>query len=136
MKLKYNGNTVETQWKYSRNKPSELGEIVNPAAISIYFTERRVVYFHRISLNHFTERRGVYFHCISTVFLPSTNRSLFQIRNPNMCLDQIRARFGYDFARVLPNDRLPMVQIGAGTDEFGTYLESLPNLGSRQKIYR
>jgi hypothetical protein len=43
------------QAKYDGNKPSPprragtLGEIVNPAAISTYFTERSGVYFHRIS---------------------------------------------------------------------------------------
>ncbi len=38
------------QWKYSRNKPSSLGEIVNSADISTYFTKRSGVYFYSISI--------------------------------------------------------------------------------------
>ena len=53
-----------------------------------------------------------------------------------MRLDQIRTRFGHDFTRVLADDRLPMVQIGTGTNQLGTHLELLPNLGCRQKIHR
>jgi hypothetical protein len=51
-----------------------LGEIVNPAVISTYFTEpaaagrQRGVYFNRISLYYFTKRSGVYFYPISIVF--------------------------------------------------------------------
>jgi hypothetical protein len=40
----------------------ELGEIVNPAVISTYFTERSAVYFYPIS----PARRGGYFY-----FLPN-----------------------------------------------------------------
>ena len=51
----YRGTLKEIQLKYARNKPSpprragRLGEIVNPAAISTYFTERSDVYFYCIS---------------------------------------------------------------------------------------
>ena len=41
---------MEIKWKYNGNKPSKLGEIVNPAAISTYFTERSVVCFYCISI--------------------------------------------------------------------------------------
>ena len=69
------------QAKYGGNKPSpprrasRLGEIVNPAVISTYFTEpaaagrQRGVYFNRISLYYFTKRSGVCFYSISIVFL-------------------------------------------------------------------
>jgi hypothetical protein len=36
--------------KYSRNKPSKLGEIGNSGAISTYFTKRSEVYFYPISI--------------------------------------------------------------------------------------
>jgi hypothetical protein len=73
------------QSKYDGNKPSKLGEIVNPAVISTYFTKRSAVYFYCISIvfpfiisrssprrvflmYYFTKRSGVYFYCISIVF--------------------------------------------------------------------
>ena len=46
---KYDGNTMEIRLKHDGNRPSKLGEIVNPAAISTYFKERSGVYFHCIS---------------------------------------------------------------------------------------
>ncbi len=64
------GNKGEIQWKYSRNKPSLLGEIVNPAAIPTYFTERSVVNFYCISIVFpFNISRSVA-ESISTVFRP------------------------------------------------------------------
>jgi len=67
----------EIRWKYTRNKPSPLGEIGNSGAISNYFTEpsaagmRSEVYFYGISTvflsNYFTERSEVYFYPISIV---------------------------------------------------------------------
>jgi hypothetical protein len=77
----------EIRWKYTRNKPSPLGEIGNSGAITTYFTERSKVYFYGISTvflsNYFTEpsaagrRSEVYFYSISTVFLSNyfTKRS-------------------------------------------------------------
>jgi hypothetical protein len=71
----------EILWKYTRNRPSKLGEIRNSGAISNYFTEpsaagrRSEVYFYSISTvflsNYFTKRSEVYFYPISTVFLTS-----------------------------------------------------------------
>jgi hypothetical protein len=64
----------EILWKYTRNRPSKLGEIRNSDAITTYFTERSEVCFYSISTvflsNYFTERparRGGYFNPISTV---------------------------------------------------------------------
>jgi hypothetical protein len=61
----------EIQSIYPGNKPSKLGEIVNPAAISTYFTERSGVYFYSIStvFRNSPARRGGYFNRISIVFL-------------------------------------------------------------------
>ena len=47
------------------NKPSRLGEILNSAASSIYFTEQSAVYFYCISIVFL-----LYFYCISIVFPP------------------------------------------------------------------
>jgi hypothetical protein len=65
------GNKGEIQWKYSRNKPSELGEIVNSAAISTYFTERSGVYFYTIStvFRNSPALRGGYFVSCKVSFL-------------------------------------------------------------------
>ena len=63
----------EILWKYTRNRPSKLGEIRNSDTITTYFTERSEVYFYSISTvflsNYFTERSEVCFYSISTVFL-------------------------------------------------------------------
>jgi hypothetical protein len=63
----------EIRWKYTRNRPSKLGEIRNSDTITTYFTERSEVYFYGISTvflsNYFTKRSEVYFYGISTVFL-------------------------------------------------------------------
>jgi hypothetical protein len=86
----HSGNTVEIN-RTLRGLPTvgrragTLGEIVNPAVISTYFTEpvttgislyyftkRSGVYFNYISIafpfNYFTERSAVYFYPISIVF--------------------------------------------------------------------
>ena len=63
----------EILWKYTRNRPSKLGEIRNSDTITTYFTERSEVYFYSISTvflsNYFTERSEVYFYSISIIFL-------------------------------------------------------------------
>jgi hypothetical protein len=46
---KYGGNRVEID-RASLPAADRLGEIVNPAAISTYFTERSGVYFQGISI--------------------------------------------------------------------------------------
>jgi hypothetical protein len=92
--------------KYNGNKPSpprrarSLGEIVNPAVISTYFTEpvttgislyyftkRSGVYFNYISIafpfNYFTERSAVYFYPISIVFLLRQPAAAGTFYNPN-----------------------------------------------------
>jgi hypothetical protein len=71
----------EIRWKYTRNRPSKLGEIRNSDTITTYFTERSEVYFYSISTvflpNYFTERSEVYFYPISTLSLSNyfTERS-------------------------------------------------------------
>jgi len=40
----------EILWKYTRNRPSKLGEIGNSGAITTYFTKRSEVYFYLISI--------------------------------------------------------------------------------------
>jgi hypothetical protein len=47
--MKYNGNTMEIN-RASLPAADRLGEIVNPAVISTYFTERSAVYFYPISI--------------------------------------------------------------------------------------
>jgi len=71
----------EILWKYTRNRPSKLGEIRNSDTITTYFTERSEVYFYSISTvflpNYFTERSEVYFYPISIVSrLPALGRYL------------------------------------------------------------
>jgi len=113
----------------------KLREIIKGNTIEIHSASLREIVGNTY-LKLFHRAGSVYFHCISTVFLPSKNRSLFQIGYLHMRLDQIRARFGHDFARVFPDNRLPMVQIGTGSNQLGTYLKLLSDLGCRQKIYR
>ncbi len=48
-KVKYNGNTMEIN-RASLPAADRLGEIVNPAVISTYFTKRSAVYFYPISI--------------------------------------------------------------------------------------
>jgi hypothetical protein len=69
--------SVEIQWKYTRNKPSKLGEIVNFAASSTYFTELPAAAGISIlfPFNYFTKRSGVYFYSISTLFHLIISRS-------------------------------------------------------------
>ena len=92
------------------NRAYRLGEIVNPAAISTYFTKCISILFHETP-------------CISTLFqlyfylVPGTWYIVLfcQIRNPHMRLNQVRTRLGHNFSGFLADSCFPMVQIGTRT---------------------
>ena len=71
-KTKYSGNTVEIN-RASQPAAGRLGELVNPATISTYFTEPAAA----------GRQRGVYFYLISIVFLLGTLYLVLRTIIPN-----------------------------------------------------
>jgi len=68
------GQAGEIQWKYNRNKPSKLGEIVNGAISSTYFTKQpaaagiSIIFPSHFPLLFHEAQRSLfplYFYCIS-----------------------------------------------------------------------
>jgi len=62
------------------NRACQLGELVNPAPISTYFTQSISTVFR---FAYFTERSAVYFYFISIVFLLGTMYLVLRTINPN-----------------------------------------------------